>query len=136
LGIIAGTPRQLAGSKETGDFTVKFLVVVNESPWASGLALCASRFVRAASASGHQISAIFFREDGVYNALPGELTDAGTPDLVKTWAELAAAADTRLLLCSSSRLRRLENNPSACFAESGLTEMFELMLQSDRVVSF
>jgi len=115
---------------------VKFLVIVNESPWASGLALCASRFVLAASASGHQISAIFFREDGVYNALPGELTDAGTPDLAETWAELADAAETRLLLCSSSRLRRFEDNPSACFAESGLTEMFELMLQCDRVVSF
>jgi sulfur relay protein TusD/DsrE len=136
MGIIAGTPCQPSGSKDKGDFTVKFLVIVNEGPWASGLALCASRFVRAATASGHEISAIFFREDGVYNVLPGELTDAGTPDLVKTWAELATTGRTRLLLCSSSRLRRLENSPSACFAESGLTEMFELMLQSDRVVSF
>ena len=115
---------------------MKFLVIVNESPWASGLAVCASRFVRAAIASGHEITAIFFREDGVYNAVQGELSDAGTPDLCKTWAELASAAGTRLLLCSSSRLRRLENNPSKAFTESGLTEMFELMLYSDRVVSF
>ena len=115
---------------------MKFLVIVNESPWASGLALCASRFVRAATASGHGITAVFFREDGVYNAVPGELTDTGTPDLVKTWAELASAAGTRLLLCRSSRLRRLENKPTGGFEESGLTEMFELLLHSDRVVSF
>ena len=115
---------------------MKFLVIVNESPWASGLALCASRFVRAANASGHGITAIFFREDGVYNALQGEQSDAGTPDLFNTWLELASTAGTRLLLCSSSRLRRMESNPSNAFAESGLAEMFELMLQSDRVVSF
>jgi sulfur relay protein TusD/DsrE len=130
------TPRPQAGSENTGDFTVKFLIIVNESPWASGLALCASRFVRAATASGHGITAIFFREDGVYNAVPGEQTDAGTPDLFKAWAELSAAAGTRLLLCRSSRLRRLQTNPPECFEESGLTEMFELMLHSDRVVSF
>ena len=115
---------------------MKFLVIVNESPWASGLAICASRFVHAALASGHEITAIFFREDGVYNALQGELSDAGTPDLFNAWLDLASTAGTRLLLCSSSRLRRLESNPSTVFEESGLTEMFELMLQSDRVVSF
>lgn len=115
---------------------MKLLVIVNESPWASGLALCANRFVHAAIASGHAIPAVFFREDGVYNALQGELTDAGTPDLCKDWAELAIAANTRLLLCSSSRLRRLKHNPPGVFQDSGLTEMFELMLQSDRVVSF
>ena len=115
---------------------MKFLVIVNESPWASGLAVCASRFVRAALASGHGITAVFFREDGVYNALHGEQSDAGTPDLFNAWLELAATAGTRLLLCSSSRLRRLESSPSKGFEETGLTEMFELMLQSDRVVSF
>jgi tRNA 2-thiouridine synthesizing protein D len=115
---------------------VKFLIIVNESPWASGLAVSASRFVRAAIASGHGITAIFFHEDGVYNALQGELTDAGTADLWATWVELASAAGARLLLCSSSRLRRLENNPSNFFEESGLTEMVELMLRCDRVVSF
>lgn len=126
----------MPGSEDKGDFTVKFLVIVNESPWASGLAVCASRFVRAALASGHGITAVFFREDGVYNALQGEQSDAGTPDLFNAWLELAATAGTRLLLCSSSRLRRLESNPSKAFEESGLTEMLELMLQSDRVVSF
>ncbi len=115
---------------------MKFLVIVNESPWASGLALCANRFVHAAIASGHGITAIFFREEGVYNALQGELTEAGTPNLSVRWAELATAANTRLLLCSSSRVRRLEQNPPGSFQDSGLTEMFELMSQSDRVVSF
>ena len=115
---------------------MKLLVVVNESPWQTGLALLAHRFAQQAVRSGASISAVFFREDGVYNALAAEANDAGTPDLEKAWREMAIKADTRLLLCSSSRLRRFKTLPPGPFEETGLTEMVELMLLSDRVVTF
>lgn len=115
---------------------MKFLVVVNESPWGSGLALAACRFVQAAIDSGIHIKAVFFREEGVYNALSGEATDALTPDLTAAWVELGSTASVRLLLCRSSRLRRIPATKISPFEDSGLTEMIELMLESDRVVTF
>jgi sulfur relay protein TusD/DsrE len=115
---------------------VKFLVVVTESPWGSALSLSAWRFVKAAIDSKIQVSAVFFREEGVYNAVPGEAVDAGTPDLAAAWAELAAATGIRLLMCSSSRLRRLGGETAGAFQTSGLTELIELTLDSDRVVTF
>ena len=115
---------------------MKFLVIVNDSPWGSGLALAACRFVRAARESGEQVSAVFFREDGIYNALEADAVDAGTTDLASAWTGLASTAGIRMLLCRSSWQRRLASQPSKGFEESGLTEMIELMLQSDRVVTF
>jgi tRNA 2-thiouridine synthesizing protein D len=115
---------------------VKLLIIVNESPWSSSLALTACRFARAAVDSGVELTAVFFREDGVYNALAGEGSDAGTPDLARRWCEISSSADTRLLLCSSSRLRRFSSLSDDAFQETGLTELIELMLHSDRVVTF
>jgi len=125
---------------------VKFLVIVNESPWGSCLALSAWRFVVASLDSGIQIPAVFFRGEGVYNALSAEATDAGIESLSVAWLDLETRAGTRLLLCSSSRKRRLPALPApgfngpACiapgFIESGLPEMFDLMLTCDRVVTF
>ena len=135
-GIADQTAGYLTGSENAGDFTVKFLVIVNESPWGSTLALAAWRFVRAAIDSKIQASAVFFHEDGIYNALEGEAGDAGTPNLAVAWTELAELAGVRLLLCSSSLLRRLDEQPSAAFETSGLTQLVELMLHNDRVVTF
>ena len=118
-------------------FTVKCLIIVNESPWQTGLALCALRFARAAKAAGLEVSAIFFREDGAYHALPSTLADSGTPELTSSWLEFAEQSGARLLMCSASGQRRLP--AGSCgpdFLQSGLAEMLELMQKSDRVVSF
>ena len=115
---------------------LKLLIIVTESPWGSGLALAAYRLAAAAARSGTVECAVFFREDGIYNALPGEVTDAGTVDLARSWADLAGGEGIRLLLCRSSSQRRLASRPAAPFEESGLTEMVKLLLTSDRVVTF
>jgi len=116
---------------------VKCLIIVNESPWQTGLALSALRFARAAAPAGLAVTAVFFREDGVYNALPSTVADAGTPELAGSWQSFAEQSGARLLLCSASSLRRLPqgtNEPG--FLQTGLAEMLELMQQADRVVSF
>jgi tRNA 2-thiouridine synthesizing protein D len=115
---------------------VKFLIIVNESPWGSGLSLSACRFVTAVIASGSQVHAIFFREDGVYNAVKGAMVDSGTPDLSDQWDAFNRNHGTRLLLCSSSTQRRLDKSVDQPFEISGLTEMLELTTCCDRVVSF
>ncbi len=87
--------------------------------------------------AGLQVAAVFFREDGVYNALPATVADAATPEMAGSWKDYAGRNDTRLLLCSASSLRRLPpggNDPA--FEITGLAEMLELLQQSDRVVTF
>ena len=115
---------------------MKFLVIVNESPWGSALALTAYRFVEASMEAGVEIAAVFFRGDGVYNAVRGEITDAGTPDLAGAWQQLAADRGMRMLLCSSSRSRRLTTHAGPGFTDSGLAELIELARNCDRVVTF
>jgi sulfur relay protein TusD/DsrE len=116
---------------------VKCLIIVNESPWQTGLAICALRFARAAESVDLEVSAVFFREDGVYHALDGTIADVGTPELHSAWCEFAARSGTRLLLCSASSQRRLPVAVSTReFSPTGLAEMLELMQTADRVVTF
>ncbi len=116
---------------------MKCLVIVNESPWQTGIAVCALRFVQAAEAAGLRVAAVFFREDGVYHALSGTTADAGTPELTSAWQQFANRTGARLLLCSASCQRRLPPaDEAAGFRQTGLADMLELMLQCDRLVTF
>ena len=124
----SGVRRVLAGIK----FIVKILVIVNESPWGSTLPAAALRFCRAVLDGGHEIEAVFFRGDGVYNAVPGRDSESTTPDLAVSWAGLAAP----LLVCSSAAARRLDRAPGGGFREAGLAEVLERMDDCDRVVTF
>lgn len=112
------------------------LIIVNDGPWSSGRALAAWRFARAAVANGLEVPAVFFREDGVYNARSGSAADAGTPDLATAWRAFAESTGARLLLCRSSLDRRTRGDPEPPFEPAGLAAVFERMLACDRVVSF
>ena len=115
---------------------MKILLIVNNSPWGSTLGLTALRFARAAIAQGMSLSAVVFREDGVYQAVAGRAADAGTPDMFRAWADLGSQHSVSLLLCSSSSQRRLASTPGDEFREAGLVEMLEFMNSSDRVITF
>lgn len=114
---------------------MKVLVIVNQSPWGSSLAVTALRLARAMVGGGLQLAAVFFREDGVYHALPGRVSDSGTVDMAQAWIELSQQQDVPLLLCSSAAQRRLQSAPIEGFRESGLAEVIELMASCDRVVT-
>ena len=87
---------------------MKILVIVNESPWGGSLGVTALRLACALTEAGEELSAVFFREDGVYHALPGRAADSGTPCLAGAWLTLAQEHAVPLLLCSSDAQRRLE----------------------------
>jgi sulfur relay (sulfurtransferase) complex TusBCD TusD component (DsrE family) len=119
-----------------GQFNVKILVIVNASPWGGSLAVTALRMVRAMVSHGYQIAAVYFREEAVYQALAGRVTDHGTPALRDAWLELLRLTGAPLLLCSAAAQRRLERPPEAGFREAGLAEILDLMNTCDRVVTF
>ena len=104
--------------------------VITNSP------VTALRLTRSLVADGMRLAAVFFREEGVYHALAGRVTDSGTPDLNDSWLELARTGGFPLLLCSSAAQRRLEVAPGNGFREAGLAEIVEMMGSVDRVVTF
>lgn len=119
---------------------MKLFIIVNESPWGSSLASTALRFVAAAPGSGNQVSSVFFHDDGVYNALPGHLSDDGLDSPQTQWCKLASEQGFKMLLCSSAAARRLPADAKAVwsdqFTEAGLAQMWVMAGSSDRVVSF
>jgi len=115
---------------------VKILVIVNASPWGGSLAVTALRLTRAMFEHGLRVVAIYFRNEGVYQALAGRANDPGTPCLHDAWLGLSREHGVPLLLCSSAAQRRLEVAPAQGFREAGLAEVLELLRFCDRVVSF
>lgn len=115
---------------------MKVLVIVNESPWGSTLPATALRLVRTLLLSEVEVDSIFFRGDGVYNALQGRACDAGTPDLTAEWIKLSLSSCFPLLLCSAAASRRLDSAPGDGFREAGLAEVMERLSTCDRVLAF
>lgn len=119
---------------------MKLFVIVNESPWGSSLASSALRFVSAVVKSGNQVPAVFFHNDGVYNALPGRLSDDGMASPVTQWCQLANEHSIDMLLCSAAAARRFPADFAKIlptpFTEAGLAQMWVRAGLCDRVVSF
>jgi tRNA 2-thiouridine synthesizing protein D len=115
---------------------VKVLVIVNQSPWGGSLGVTAWRLVRALLAGGQEIAAVYFREEGIYQAIPGRAVDGGAADLQAGWLALHREQGVPLLICSSAAQRRLPGPPVEGFRETGLAEVLELTLACDRVVTF
>lgn len=111
-------------------------VIVNESPWACGLATSALRMARAAVEDGIGVTAVYFRGEGVYHSISGEGADAGAPDLRAGWLALSRGCGFPLLLCSSAVQRRLPEGPEEGFRTAGLAEVLQMLATSDRVVTF
>jgi len=115
---------------------VKILVIVNASPWGGTLAVTALRLVRCMVAEGHDVAAIYFREEGVYQTLVSRAADSGTPVLREAWLGLHHEHGVPLLVCSSASQRRLEQPPGDGFREAGLAEVLEKMQSCDHLVTF
>ncbi len=113
------------------------LLIVNESPWGSELPAVALRLANAVVGAGDRILAVFFRADGVYNAISGGHQDRGTPDLTTDWRSFSKQHDVELMLCSAAMQRRLPVDAIADgFRPAGLIEVFDLIDGCDRVVTF
>jgi tRNA 2-thiouridine synthesizing protein D len=118
---------------------MRFLVTVSASPWGSSRATAAWRFVRAALESGDQ-AVVFFHDDGIYNAVAGELSDDGLDSPQRRWRTLSEEHQLQVWLCPAASARRLPASllsqlPAHC-SQAGLTSLLETMGEIDRLVSF
>ena len=117
---------------------MKFGILINEGPYTHQASDTAYQFVKTALAKGHEIQRVFFYNDGVNNAT--KLTDPPQDDrnIINRWTELAKEHKLDLVVCVAAALRRgiREDNLAAGFRISGLGQLIEMGIQTDRLVTF
>jgi tRNA 2-thiouridine synthesizing protein D len=128
---------------------MKFAIQINEGPYQHQSSDSAYHFTKAALAKGHEVMRVFFYHDGVYNS--SRLTTPPQDDrqIVKMWADLAEQHDLDLVVCVAAAQRRgivddgeaKRNGKDATnidprFRISGLGQLVEAAIQSDRLVVF
>ena len=131
---------------------MKFAIQVNEGPYQHQASDSAYQFAKAAIEAGHEIMRVFFYHDGVDNASRFTVPPQDDRNVVNNWAELDikdADGNPELVVCVAAALRRgmLDeseagkngidgNNIHPAFRISGLGQLIEAGIQSDRLVVF
>lgn len=128
---------------------MKFTVLVNEGPYTHQAADSAYLFTRAALEKGHEIYRVFFYHDGVNNATRLTTPPQDDRHIANRWKELAEKHELDMVVCVAAAQRRGiadedearrngkdANNLSAGFRISGLGQLVEAGIQSDRLVTF
>lgn len=123
--------------------------MVNEGPYQHQSADTALQFTRAALEKGHEIFRVFFYHDGVNNGTRLSVPPADDRLIQKSWSELAEKHGLDLVICIAAAQRRglmdadeakrqgLDaNNIAPGFRISGLGQLVEGGIQSDRLVVF
>jgi len=128
---------------------MKFGILVNEGPFTHQAADSAYRFALAAIEKGHEVTRIFFYNDGVNNANKLSEPQADDRNLVKLWSALAEDHGVDLVVCIAAAQRRgmLDadeagrqgkdaDNIHPAFRISGLGQLVEGGIQADRLLTF
>jgi tRNA 2-thiouridine synthesizing protein D len=128
---------------------MKFTLVIHSAPYQSASADTALRFARALLASGHELYRVFFYRDGVHNASALASPPRDEHSLPLAWQQLAREHQLDLVVCIAAAVRRgvLDENeakryekPAANLAPgfelSGLGQLSEALIQSDRIITF
>ncbi len=128
---------------------MKLSIVVYGSPYSSQASATACRYARAAIEKGHQISRVFFYGEGVYNATRLAAPPQDEYDLCQQWQQLAEDQKIDMVVCIAAALkrgvidsheaRRFEkdtDNLAAGFTLSGLGQLVDAAIESDRLITF
>ena len=126
-----------------------FSILVNEGPYTHQASDSAYLFAKAALEKGHEIFRVFFYHDGVNNATRFTAPPQDDRNVTARWSQLAADHNIDLVVCVAAALRRgiLDeseakrqgkdgNNLAPGFRISGLGQLIEAGIQSDRLVVF
>ena len=128
---------------------MKLSVLVNEGPYQHQSADSAIQFTKAALEKGHEIMRVFFYHDGVNNGTRFAVPPQDDRNITEQWTELAEKYDLDLVVCIAAAQRRgiLDENEAKRqgkdgdniapgFRISGLGQLIEAGIQSDRLVIF
>ncbi len=128
---------------------MRYALLVLAAPQSSAASQGALRFARAALARGHTVSRVFFYGEGVHNATALAVPPQDEVDTVAQWRDFALANGIELVVCIAAALRRglldegereryerTAANLDPAFVLSGLGQLAEAALESDRVITF
>lgn len=128
---------------------MKFSILINEGPYTHQASDSAYQFAKAVLARGHEIFRIFFYHDGVNNATRLTTPPQDDRNIVNRWSKLAEENKLDLVVCVAAAQRRgivdegeaKRNGKDATnlapgFRISGLGQLIEAGIQSDRMVTF
>ena len=128
---------------------MKLSILVNEGPYQHQAADTAIQFTKAALEKGHDIFRVFFYNDGVNNGTRFAVPPQDDRNITEQWTALAKAHDLDLVVCIAAAQRRgiLDeneakrqgkdgNNIAEGFRISGLGQLIEAGIQSERMVIF
>jgi len=126
-----------------------FGIVVNEGPYTHQSSDSAYQFVKAALSKGHKIYRVFFYHDGVNNGTRYATPPQDDRNLTNLWSEIAKENDIDMVVCVAAAQRRgivdadeakrhgkSGDNIADGFRISGLGQLIEMGIQSERVVVF
>ncbi len=128
---------------------MKFAIMVSEGPYTHQATDSAYQFAKAAIAKGHEVTRVFFYHDGVNNGTRLTVPPQDDRNIVNRWSEIATQNNIDLVICIAAAQRRglLDeneakrqgkdaNNIAPGFRISGLGQLVEAGIQSDRLVVF
>ncbi len=128
---------------------MKFSVMVNEGPYNHQAADTAYNFAKAALEGGHEIFRVFFYHDGVNNGTRLTTPPQDDRNIVERWSAMAEEHGVDLVICVAAAQRRGiadedeskrnskdTDNIAPGFRISGLGQLIEAGIQSDRLVEF
>jgi tRNA 2-thiouridine synthesizing protein D len=128
---------------------VKIGVVVSEGPYTHQAADTAYQFVKAALNKGHEVPRVFFYHDGVNVSTRLSIPPQDERHIQQNWTALAEEHGIDLVVCIAAAQRRglLDqneaqrqgkdaNNIAEGFRISGLGQLIEMGIQTDRLVMF
>lgn len=116
---------------------MKFGILIKDGPYMHQAMDTAYNFIIAAMESGHSITGVFFYNDGVYNRSNAMEPPQDERNIMRVLTELEVKG-VRLIVCVAAGKRRGIVNATVCSAEeiSGLGQLLELCIESDRMITF
>ncbi len=126
-----------------------YTLIIHASPVQHQAPETALRFARALLEAGHTLHRVFFYRDGVFNANDLASGAADEPSLPSDWLALAQEHRLDLVVCIAAAIRRgvldsneakrydkHQSNLAQGFELSGLGQLVEASILSDRVITF
>ena len=128
---------------------MKFAIQINEGPYQHQASDTAYFFTKTALEKGHEVFRVFFYHDGVNNSTRLTTPPQDDRHVVNRWADLAEKYELDMVVCVAAAQRRgivdegeaQRNGKDATnihpkFRISGLGQLVEAAIQSDRLVVF